>query len=140
MSENSGIVKFLANIMSAKNFCSNSLLLGNQLARNVSVYQSVDSRCQCFKNENQRNAHFAAKRPRRPQDIFIEMSKLGRIHCHATSECLDMYFKYFCGTEMLSADNPSFTKERNDYLQMTHIDSTKLNRVNTTIREKARQH
>ena len=74
------------------------------------------SRCQCFKNENQRNAHFAAKRPRRPQDIFIEMSKLGRIHCHTTSECLDMYFKYFCGTEMLSADNPRFTKERNDYL------------------------
>ena len=102
--------------MSAKNYCSNLHLLGNQLARNVSVCQSVDSRCQCFKNENQRNAHFAAKRPRRPQDIFIEMSKLGRIHCHTTSECLDMYFKYFCGTEMLSADNPSFTKERKVYL------------------------
>ena len=37
------------------------------------------------------------------------MSNLGRIHCHTTSECLDMYFKYFSGTEMLSADNPSFT-------------------------------
>ena len=37
-----------------KNYCSNLHLLGNQLARNVSVCQSADSRCQCFKNENQR--------------------------------------------------------------------------------------
>ena len=42
MSEKSGIVKILANIMSAKNYCSNLHLLGNQLARNVSVCQSVD--------------------------------------------------------------------------------------------------
>ena len=54
MSEKYGIVKCLANIMSAKKLLQQLASSGEPIARNVSVCQSVDSRCQCFKNENQR--------------------------------------------------------------------------------------